>query len=362
MGGFYIKREATIIKRMIIMEKEEHLKERQALRLLEQAKGKSIILTHIADPDGMFCGIETYRLLKEKDDLPVVVVPIDHYFLQYAPLSEMVNTLDFTAVLDLPPFGRSIRYYCDHHQSSQERKDRYMQEGRISHCFFDAAAPSCLEMVKKMAREIFDREIDEQTRPIVLRCDAAKYETPAPTTWEEFDSGDAAWRYTYLLKTSNDSPADFMRLFTILLTSDPDEAIASVQYHDMIGKIIDQNARVKALASRIKPEELTIVVGNDDSVVNRGLMFRLYDGKCKVTVMMARSGEQFRVGFGVDPALGNSEADRYRVDIIANELGGGGHKRASGASIAPDQVHAVIQKIKDHFKTAQCLVFDADTQ
>ncbi|PIO05111.1 hypothetical protein COT47_06170, partial [Candidatus Woesearchaeota archaeon CG08_land_8_20_14_0_20_43_7] len=128
----------------------------EILDLLEKSIGKKIIFTHIGDPDGMFSAVELCKVLDLSD---IQVIPIDHMVLKDEVVSGILKKTDALAVIDIPPIGRSIKYYCDHHLSSKEQVEEYVLHGKIAHCYYDPKAPSAFSMVVKLAKILFNKTV-----------------------------------------------------------------------------------------------------------------------------------------------------------------------------------------------------------
>lgn len=328
------------------------------LKELLRAPAGKLIGTHFACPDGLLSCVEFFRIVGTCEGY--TIIPLEYKFLLNTQVQASLRNLEFEAVLDFGPVGKSIKYFADHHLSNTDKAKLYASEKRIQVDCFDAKAPSGVSVVDVLGKKVWNKGVPKEVLDPANRSDTATFLTESPTTWKEFCEGDIAWRYTMLVRTARDSPKEFVKLCKLVYKEGLDKVLEMEPYKSRMLEDIAINYKIKKLADNIQIGPLTFVIAKketDAKYVTRPLMFRLYREGCKVVVLITSHENYYKVSFGVEVGLPEDQLEPYRVDKLAEYIGremknGGGHKRAS-ASLIPKTDAALekaITEISEHFK------------
>jgi hypothetical protein len=239
-------------------------------------------------------------------------------------------------ILDLPQFGTNILYYFDHHISNLKMNTENPSKGLFDH----SAASTC---------QILERFFQITNKPELHRLvnianivDQAKFVTSPPglgpivLTTED----DVVWACNDLIKDIRDKNL----LVKLVDTFDKGNLTGWIREN---GKFIVnyRQRRQKTLNLKKEIEKAPIIIIQNDSfdlqVESLHFSFAAEEKNYLMLIIVDKQKKQikgekgnYRISFRVNPSIEGELLDKLRVDRIAKDLGGGGHKGASSAAIS----------------------------
>ncbi len=285
-----------------------------------------------------------FKKIFEKENL--VYIPIDYSLLSTKETRTKIIKSNWYAIVDLEPFNENeLELYVDHHISAV---NKHINARKIH---FEAGAPSASYILNKCYNDILPPHLKELAK-MTLITDTASYKIPAPLEMEE-DEND----FTY------DSKIWFLE--------DACKTTFGLKDHDIITDILYKqgwaglwdlsNLETKGIQSRIfylregrksaykisqelEISEFMILIDHamhfNITYIAHELMHRGATGVAYLT----QYPDFIRISLRLSKKLSEKEIDYYRVDHLANSMGGGGHKPASGAQL--DSLDLAIKKIE----------------
>ena len=301
-------------------------------------KNDDLILTHGKDLDGLVSSVFAMKMFDKRD---ATLIPMDYGLLNdNDDLKDIINNKEFLAVLDLEYMGDWTHLYCDHHVSNKGSEIK----GDI--ILFDSESPSAAEILAKYLG------ISESKWGPVSRADSASYSSDPPSMKlsgvEDLDSVDydVAWDFTDLVKN-----IESIRGFKNLTSDFYDYFFRDGEdpRYEHIDKLRDarrRRRRTEKLSKKISEiydnEKVILFITSssfNEKVSVRGIIHDLYDEGLQLGIEAVSTKEGYNYFFGAN----NNEynLDLYPLDI-ASELGGGGHKMASGARAPLEELDEVL--------------------
>lgn len=304
----------------LYLQKEEYQSDIFA-RLIEKSPK---VAYHFNCTDGT-CSAAIIRALHPNKEL--LFLPIDHPLFNDTQIGPLMKEIEWFAILDLPPFSnKKIGIYVDHHISVAG------QPMRADTIHFVAGAPSATNLLYLTYQEklpVYLKEVAEITKI----TDTASYKIAAPmelkTEWEDYSWDEKVWFLEDACKTAY-RVEEHDELIQILAT----EGINGLWKKTVLDRIIDLREYRKGSwvkANEIEIEEFIILIDDPLSYnlpfIAHELMHKGAIGTSYLTVYP----ENVKISFRLNKKLSENEIERYRTDILAKKMGGGGHKPASGA-------------------------------
>ena len=256
-------------------------------------------------------------------------------------------------ILDLPYFGSNVLYYFDHHITNEKKIPKEDFKG-----LFDRTAASTCAVLEKFFR-LENKKDYSMLIEIANTIDQASFATspPAEGPLELRSINDIIWACNDLIKDVRDE--------TILLKLIDSFDKSNLQNWIKQNKKFIMNYRKRRqetlnIKNKIDIAPIIIIKNETFNLQVEGLHFSLAAEEKdylmlvlidKVKNYQNKNKILFKVSFRLNPKLTDSETDILRVDKIASELGGGGHKGAASASVN-DVDEAYIQ-VLDWIKTLQ---------
>jgi len=306
----------------------------EIISLIKRPEDK--VAYHFNCPDGLISAAIFRYLFSTKE---LVYIPFDYALFKDKEIIIETSKTNWFAIVDLEPFNsKPAEYFIDHHISNKEK------EMDAKHVKFEAGAPSAAYLIEK----IFSSQLPDYIKELVdisKITDTASYEIPAPLSLQE-DPTSLSW----------DEKIWFLQdaCKTTFSIKDHDELIEILAFEGWKG-LWKENIlqRVKNLrqtrkksietAQRIVITDFIVIIDHPlhlnlafiaNEVMKRGAIgaayLTEYPSEVKVSLRLSRS-------------LSEELVEKYRVDLLAHSMAGGGHKGASGAEA--DNVGRVLEKI-----------------
>lgn len=304
---------------------------------------KITICFHKSCVDGLFSVLVLLECLEQSSTF------YDKYTFQPLTPTEVTNQTprikqlmnQKKIILDLPYFGSQVLYYFDHHITNKESVPTSEFAGLLE----ISAASTC--SVLKHYFQIPEESDIQQLITIADIVDQAQFTTPPPAVGPVHISSldDKIWACNDLIKDVRDEN-------TLL------ELLESFDKKDLTGWILQhqqhltnyRKRRQESLNIKHKLQDSPILIIKNESrnIQAEGLHFSLAaeNPEYKMLILIDKINKfkkvktlRYKVTFRLNPKLSNEETDFLRVDTIAHELGGGGHKGAASATITSLHTH-----------------------
>ena len=321
-----------------LLEKKEEYK-KGVLELTKKPEKK--VAYHFNCPDGLIsAALVKYLFPKER----LVFIPLDYAFFKDEIMVKGLADSDWFAIVDLEPFNHQpAEYFVDHHISNVNKKFN------ANNVYFVAGAPSAAFLIEKL----FFNKLPEYLKELVRMStvtDTASYKIPAPLEVNEEPSkmswDEKIWFLQDVCKSS----------FTIkehdeLLEILPSEGWNGLLKNHLIEKVkrLRNKRKIsKEIAQKITLSDFIVIIDNplhyNLAYIASELQKRGAVGAVYITVYPS----EVKLSFRLSRALSPKEVDKYRVDLLANAMGGGGHKPASGAEM--NNLEEALDKINSWAK------------
>ncbi|MFW9851384.1 MAG: hypothetical protein ACFFDS_00395 [Candidatus Thorarchaeota archaeon] len=307
-----------------LLEKKEEYKK----KILELAnKPVRKVAYHFNCPDGLISAALVKFLFPNER---LVFIPLDYAFFKDEKMVEGLADSDWFAIVDLEPFNHQpAEYFIDHHISNVNKKFN------ATNVYFVAGAPSAAYLIERLFYSKLPEYLKELVR-ISTVTDTANYKIPAPLEINE-DPSKMSWdeKIWFLQDVCKSS-------FTI---EEHDELLEILSFEGWNGllknHLIERVKRLrnkrkisKEIAQKIIFSDFVIII---DKPLHYNLAYIASDlqkrGALGVGYITVYPSE-IKLSFRLSKALSPKEVDKYRVDLLANTMGGGGHKPASGAEMS----------------------------
>ena len=300
-------------------------------------QNKIAICFHKSCVDGLFSAIIIISCLQD-----IYSYFSDFYLVPLSPTeiirrSKKIQTLENQKkiILDLPRFGSNTLYYFDHHITNQQTSPINEKSGLL-----DFSAASTCSVMKKFFSITEESDLSKLVK-IADVVDSAKFTDSPPgfglITLNTDD--DIIWACNDLIKDTRDDK----ELIELIESFD----IGNLQKWILQHKSHIQNYRKRRQQTLDIKDNLVkapiIIIKNE--VMNlqaEGLHFSLAaEDKDYIMLILIdkinrsdkSKNKRYKVSFRLNPNLTETETEKYRVDKIASQLGGGGHKGAASTTI-----------------------------
>ncbi len=268
------------------------------------------ILSHGEDGDG----IASAAIALRKYPNAVIALATPHE-VQKAGRFGLINAIKWDVVLDLPCPKRTV-LWIDHHESNISRAKR---------SFHDPSAP-CAAVLAVRALGLERDSLAVKLAELATETDTANIER------------DEAWLLNDAVKGS---PARMRIKLTKLLAERGLEAFSASE----VASWIEANRKVREstekLSERIEPLKVTVLIverRRSKRISYRGLMLGLERKGAKLVVLCYRlSSRRWKVMLGC--------REEFNCSEIAQALGGGGHRAASGATVEAGSLGELVRSL-----------------
>ncbi|MHA1685553.1 MAG: hypothetical protein ACTSYD_04000 [Candidatus Heimdallarchaeaceae archaeon] len=291
-------------------------------KLLDSEKPK--VAYHFNCTDGtIVAALANYSF----DDSDILFLPLDYELINDSPLHAKLQNTTWKAVLDLAPFNlKTTELYMDHHISNVGKTINALK------IFYIAGAPSTAYVYYKHYRSDLPSHLVELVK-ITEITDTASYTTPAPLTLnsslEEYSWEDIIWFVEDACKTALtiDEHNELIQIFSL-------EGWQGLWKNNILSRIKSlRNERTisKKLVEAIEIKDFIIVVDKPEHYNMAYIAHELMKKGAKGAAYLTEFPTYVKISLRLSKNLSEQEIDRYRVDLLAKRLNGGGHKPAAGA-------------------------------
>ncbi|NPD89129.1 MAG: hypothetical protein HGN29_10420 [Asgard group archaeon] len=318
---------------------KEHIikKEKYREEILQlSSKTQQKVAYHFNCPDGIISAVLIRFLFSDKE---LVFIPLDYALFKEREIIDKIADANWFAIVDLEPFhSNTAEYFFDHHISNI---GKIIKSNNI---YFVAGAPSTAYLIEKIFSDSLPEHLKELVR-ISKITDTASYEIPPPLglldNFSKLSWDEKIWFIEDICKST----------FTI---QEHDELIEILAFEGLEGLWKPELAhRVKNLrqsrkssmeiAKEIEITDFVVIIDNplhyNLTFVAREVQKRGAMGAAYITVYPT----EVKISLRLNKKLSEEQKEKYRVDLLAQSMDGGGHKPAAGAET--DNLEIVVEKI-----------------
>lgn len=259
----------------------------------------------------------------------LVPVPLSYDVLKEPELREWLQGFEWDAVVDLEPFPMNrMRTYVDHHGSVVNL------EMNADVVVYVADHPSAASLIA--SHQPFGKlgEIHMQLAEISEITDTASFQIDPPMDVshhiDESNQQEIAWLLNDAAFQSNSIKSSH-RLVNALR----DDGIAGLLRPEILEKAaILRTKRKKAVeaARRLEIKPMMILISKDSDFDLKSAIYYLMQNGAMVAVSVRVMPEIVKLSLRITKRATEAEVEKYRVDLLARTMSGGGHKPASGAA------------------------------
>ncbi|RLG53273.1 MAG: Fis family transcriptional regulator [Thermoproteota archaeon] len=269
---------------------------------------KPRILSHGEDGDG----IASAAIALRRYPNAVLALATPHEVQRAGRLS-LINMVKWDVVLDLP-CPRRAALWIDHHESNIPRAKKSIHDPR---------AP-CAAVLAVKALDMEEDSLSVKLAQLAVETDTASIESAE------------GWLLNDAVKGS---PAKMRVKLAKLLA---EKGLDAFSVEEVAGWI-EANRRIREntekLSERIEPLEITVLVverGRSKKISYRGLMLSLEKRGARLVALCYRlSSRRWKVMLGC--------RGEFNCSKIAQALGGGGHRAASGATVEAESLEELLE-------------------
>lgn len=317
----------------LLTKKEKYREEILQLSTKPQQK----VAYHFNCPDGLISAALIRYLFSDKE---LVFIPLDYALFKEREIIDKIADVNWFAIVDLEPFHSSTsEYFFDHHISNI---GKIVKSNSI---YFVAGAPSTAYLIETIFSDSLPEHLKELVK-ISKITDTASYEIPAPLELQDDFSNlswdEKIWYIEDLCKTT----------FTI---QEHDELVEILAFEGLKGlwkpelanrvrNIRQSRKSSMEIAKEIEISDFVVIVDNplhyNIAFVAREIQKRGAMGAAYITVYPT----EVKISLRLNKKLTDEQKEKYRVDLLAQSMDGGGHKPAAGAET--DNLEIVVEKIE----------------
>ncbi len=329
---------------MTIKPIEELLERKQQYRsrILELTKKPTKkIGYHFNCPDGLVSAALMRHVFSSID---LTFIPIDYPMLKDEEVLKRFLQADWFAIVDLSPFNaQEIEYFFDHHISNEGKE--ILAKNHV----FDSQAPSAASLIAKYFSDKIPDFLKELA-DITEITDTASYITPAPLelkqTYKLLNWDEKIWFLEDVCKATY-TIEDHDQIIEILSTSGL-PGLWNEKILERVRELRQSRKEAFEIAEKIELKDFIIIIDSplhyNTAYIASLVMKRGAIGAAYITVYP----DEVKVSLRLSRNLEAKQVDKYRVDFLANQMDGGGHKGASGAEA--ENLDDVLAKIMDWTK------------
>ena len=237
-------------------------------------------------------------------------------------------------ILDLPFFGTNVRYYFDHHITNQNKIPKSNNSGLL-----DISAASTCSVLKTYFQIPDNHELQFLIK-IADIIDQAHFSSPPPNVGKLIlkTFNDIVWACNDLIKDIRDEKT----LIELLETFEIKNLVGWITKHqDHLMNYRKRRQQTLKIKSKLTVAPIIIIKNESLNLQAEGLHFSLVaeNPNYKMLILInktkkfGKKAQQYKVSFRLNPKLSHEDSEVLRVDNIASELGGGGHKGAASATL-----------------------------
>ncbi|MHA2357823.1 MAG: hypothetical protein ACXABK_03515 [Candidatus Heimdallarchaeaceae archaeon] len=296
---------------------------------------------HFNCPDGLISAALVRYLFS---DMELTYIPFDYALFKDEELMNEIADENWFAIVDLEPFNtQNSEYFFDHHISN-EGKDI-----RSNKIHFVSGAPSTAHLIEKAFSSSIPNHLVELVR-ISEITDTASYNIPAPfdlpISLDGFSWDEKIWFVEDVCKSTY-SIEEHDELLELLAF----EGLKGLWKSNIIYRVKRlRQSRKDALdiAHKLRISDFIVLVDKplhyNIAFISHEIQKRGATGIAYLTVYP----DEVKVSLRLNKQLSSEDVDRYRVDLLAQRMSGGGHKGASGAET--DDLESTLEQIESWTK------------
>ncbi|MCE7748859.1 MAG: hypothetical protein GPJ51_10700 [Candidatus Heimdallarchaeota archaeon] len=302
-------------------------KKQYASEVLKRTSSKKKkVAYHFNCPDGLVSAALFRYLFADKD---LIYIPIDYPLLKEDKISQVLINANWFAILDLSPFNTNkIEYFFDHHISNQGVEIK----SKVS--IFDPKSPSAAALIV----EYFGAKLPDfmiELSEITEITDTASYSTPAPVeikdNLSEYDWDERVWFLEDVCK-STFTIAEHDLVIELLAS----KGLDGLWERDILNRVKRlRNSRKESfdIAQGIEITDFIILIDNPLHYNTAAIASELQKRGVKGVAYLTVYPEETKISLRLNREMSIKDVEKYRVDLLANKMSGGGHKGASGAEM-----------------------------
>lgn len=309
---------------------EELMKRKEEYRInilkLVQDSSTQKVAYHFNCPDGIISATLINYLFSTSN---LIFIPIDYPLLKDKMVKENLDKANWFAILDLSPFNvKEIEFFFDHHISNIGFNIKAKKH------VFNPKAPSAASLIAQFFVDKLPNYLKELA-DITEITDTASYKTPPPLNlkgnFEDLDWNNKVWLVEDVCKSAYtiEEHNQLIRIFT-------DSGLKGVWGDQILNRVkILRQTRKEAfdVVEGIKMKDFIIIIDDplhyNTAFIAREVMKRGAIGAAYITV----NPDDVKISLRLSKTLRPDEVEKYRVDLLAKQMDGGGHKGASGAEL-----------------------------
>ncbi len=317
-----------------ILNRRERYK-KDVLELLDTKERK--VAYHFNCPDGIVSASLIKYLFSQEN---LEFIPIDYGLLKSKEAAEKIKNANWFAIVDLEPFNlKKMEYFFDHHISNENK------EINATKYVFEVGAPSAAALIG----EYFSSQLPDYLLELAKMTeitDTASYSIPPPLELEEEFT--QSWdRKIWLLEDACKTAfsVNQHRELVEILSNEGLEGVFRENIQNRVRKLRASRKRAFDIASGIKKTDFVIII---DRPVHYNISFIAGEAMKNGAIGAAyitKYPNEVKISFRLSKALSTEEVDKFRVDLLAQSMSGGGHKPASGAET--ETLEEALSKIGD---------------
>ncbi|MBY9001294.1 MAG: hypothetical protein KGD64_10290 [Candidatus Heimdallarchaeota archaeon] len=328
----------------ILNRKERYKKD--ILELLDTKERK--VAYHFNCPDGIVSAA-IMRYLYSLENLEFI--PIDYALLKNKEIANKLKNANWFAIVDLEPFNiKTLEYFFDHHISNENKEINAKKH------VFEAGAPSAASLIGEYFLSLLPDFLLELAKMTEI-TDTASYSTPPPLELEEEFT--QSWdRKIWLLEDACKTAFSVHQHGELveILANEGLKGVFKGNIQKRVKKLRTSRKRAFDIVHEIKKTDFVIII---DRPVHYNISFIAGEVMKNGSIGAAYITEypdEVKISFRLSKALSDKEIDKFRVDLLAQSMSGGGHKPASGAET--ETLEEALTKIEHWGKN---LNFDIET-
>ncbi|MHA1398988.1 MAG: hypothetical protein ACTSQE_01340 [Candidatus Heimdallarchaeaceae archaeon] len=323
----------------ILNQREEYKKE--VLEVL-RSNPRPKVAYHYNCCDGIVSCSITKKIFEGKD---LSYLPIDYSLLVNKKVRREFVKSNWYAIVDLEPFSENeLKLYSDHHISAV---GKYINAQKI---FFEAGAPSTSFLLNKAFSSSLPDYIKELAEMTEI-TDTASYTIPPPIELEEsvedFNYDTKIWFLEDACKTTftlraHDVITDILSTkgWIGLWEKDKKEVMS---IHERIRNLRFGRKKAYEVSQQLEISDFVILIDRPMHYNITFIAHELMHRGAKGVAYLTEYPDATRISLRLSKQLDDEQIEKYRVDLLAKEMNGGGHKPASGAQTK--NIRDAIEKI-----------------
>jgi len=290
-----------------------------SLSLLTKPK----VAFHSADADGIVSAV-ILKALSEFQE--AVYIPLEYQEIHHSKVGMFLKTLNWQAIVDLPPFNTSpINLYCDHHQSNKPLP----KNAKV--ILFDEKAPSAAYLLSNYFQDHVPGFLRILADLTVITDTAGFTISPpdeVPSNFDDISRQEQAWLLNDICRTP-ETTEEVLSLFQDFSNQKLDIFTNKV-YQQKISNLRTLRKKSISLGDQFELADVLVIIRGKEKIMTSALVNKLFEKGVKVTCIIF-PGKQFTgISLRVNSQVSISELEKYRVDKLAAIFTGGGHPRAAG--------------------------------